>query len=81
MHTRPVLHKCAMADACFDAAGRAVGYMLGTGLAASGMGAGPGEGMMLLTFVARSSSLDLVAVLGAAVLLMLGLALAELRRR
>lgn len=36
---------------------------------------------MLLTFIARSSSLDLIAVLAAVVLLGLGLAIAEMRRR
>jgi hypothetical protein len=36
---------------------------------------------MLLTFVSRGSSLDMVAVLAAIVLLALGFALTEFRRR
>ena len=36
---------------------------------------------MLLTFVARNSSIDMVAVVAVIALLVLGLAIAELRRR
>ncbi len=36
---------------------------------------------MLLTFVARNSSLDMVAVLAVVALLVLGVAIAEMRRR